>query len=114
VTILDFWATWCPPCRASLPHLGEVYAKLKGDGLKVYAVNVAEDKPTVQAFIEKTKLAVPVLLDTDGSVAQKFDANAIPETVLIGKDGKIRKIFIGFSPETEDQITAAAKAALAE
>ena len=80
----------------------------------MYAVNVAEDKPAVQAFVEQTKLAVPVLLDTDGSVSQKFQADAIPETVLIGKDGKIRKIFVGFTPETEDQILAAAKAALAE
>jgi peroxiredoxin len=114
VTILDFWATWCGPCRASLPHLADLYAKMKGDGLKVYAVNCSEDKPTVQAFVEQTKLAVPVLLDTDGAVSQKFDANAIPETVLIGKDGRVRKVFIGFSSDTEDQIAAAVKAALAE
>jgi len=115
VTILDFWATWCGPCRASLPHLADLYANLKGDGLKVYAVNFAEDKPTVQAFVEQSKLAVPVLLDIDGAVSQKYGANdGIPETVLIGKDGKVRKVFVGFGPGAEDQITAAVKAALAE
>lgn len=114
VTIVDFWATWCPPCRASLPHLAEVYAKFKGSGLKVYAIDCAEDKQTVQGFVDETKLAVPVLLDTDHAVSEKYGADAIPETVVIGKDGKVRKVFVGFSDDTEAQLTAAVKAALAE
>jgi peroxiredoxin/outer membrane lipoprotein-sorting protein len=114
VAIVDFWATWCPPCRASLPHLADVYAKYKDAGLKVYAIDCKEDKQTVQGFVDQTKLAVPVLLDTEGSVSEKYDANAIPETVVIGKDGKIRKVLVGFSPDTEEQLIAAVKAAMAE
>ncbi len=114
VAIVDFWATWCPPCRASLPHLDETYAKLKGDGLKVYAINVGEEKQVVQAFVDQTKLAVPVLLDTDSSVLPKYGEGAIPETVVIGKDGKIRKVFIGFDPDTEEKIVAAVKDAMAQ
>lgn len=114
VVIVDFWATWCPPCRASLPHLDETYAKFKGDGLKVYAINVGEEKQQVQAFVDKTKLAVPVLLDSDSAVLQKYEGSGIPETVVIGKDGKIRKVLVGFGPGSEDEIVAAVKAAMAE
>ena len=114
VAVVDFWATWCPPCRASLPHLDETYQKFKGDGLKVYAINVGEEKQQVQAFVEKTKLAVPVLLDSDSSVLQKYQGSGIPETVVIGKDGRIRKVLVGFGEGSEDQIVAAVKAAMAE
>jgi peroxiredoxin len=112
VAIVDFWATWCPPCRASLPHLNEVYDKFKADGLKVYATDLQEDKDTVQKFVDDTKLTVPVLLDSDGTTAASYRASAIPETVVIGKDGKIRNVFIGFSPETEDQLRSAVQTAL--
>jgi peroxiredoxin/outer membrane lipoprotein-sorting protein len=113
VLVVDFWATWCPPCRASLPHLAEVYAQFKDAGLQVYAIDDAEDKQTVKGFVDETKLAVPVLLDTDGAIAAKYGAEAIPETVVIGKDGKIRKVFVGFSPDTEANLIAEVKAALA-
>jgi peroxiredoxin len=112
VAIVDFWATWCPPCRASLPHLDEVYNKYKSGGLKVYAVDLQEDKDTVQKFVDDTKLTVPVLLDSDGTAASSYRASAIPETVVIGKDGKVRNVFIGFSPATEDQLRSAVEAAL--
>ena len=80
----------------------------------MYAIDCKEDKQTVQGFVDQTKLAVPVLLDTEGNVSEKYDANAIPETVVIGKDGKVRKVFVGFSPDTEEQLIAAVKAAMAE
>jgi peroxiredoxin len=112
VAIMDFWATWCPPCRASLPNLDEVYAKYKPAGLKVYAVNLQEDKDTVQKFVDDTKLTVPVLLDGDGTAASSYRASGIPETVVIGKDGKIRNVFIGFAPEVEEQLRNAVEAAL--
>ena len=99
VVVLDMWATWCPPCRASLPHLDKLYQSVKDNGVNIYAVNLQEDKEDVAQFVKNTKLTVPVLLDTDGAVAQKYKASAIPETVIIGKDGKIAKVFIGFGGE---------------
>ena len=99
VVVLDLWATWCPPCREGLPHLDETYQAMKGDGLKAFAVNVREEKAQVQGFVDQTKLKVPVLLDTEGKVSDAYMANAIPETVVIGKDGMVKKVVVGLNPE---------------
>jgi peroxiredoxin len=99
VVVLDMWATWCPPCRASLPHLDKLYASVKDKGVSVYAVNLQEEKADVALFIKNNGLKVPVLLDSDGAVAQAYKASAIPQTVIIGKDGKIAKVFVGFGGE---------------
>jgi peroxiredoxin len=99
VVVLDLWATWCPPCRASLPHLDKLHEQVKDKGVKVFAVNVREEKPDVEQFVEQTKLKTPVLLDSQGEVSEKYKANAIPQTVVIGKDGKVAKVFVGFGGE---------------
>ena len=103
VVVLDLWATWCGPCRVSLPHLDKLYEETKEKGVVVYAVNLQEEKEDVQKFIEATKLKTPVLLDADGAVAQAYRANAIPQTVVIGKDGKVAKVFVGFSGDKSAQ-----------
>jgi thiol-disulfide isomerase/thioredoxin len=96
VAVLDFWATWCGPCVASLPSIDQLNTELSPKGVKIYAVNQQEDKPTVQKFLLTKKLGLPVLLDTAGDAGKKYMANAIPETVVVGKDGIIKKVFIGF------------------
>jgi peroxiredoxin len=114
VVVLDFWATWCGPCRASLPHLDKLYQDNKATGVKIFAVNVDEDKTKVAPFIAETKLTVPVLLDSEQTGAgAKYGANAIPETVVIGKDGKVKKVIIGFDPSSgEEDLAKAIKAAM--
>jgi thiol-disulfide isomerase/thioredoxin len=97
--VLDMWATWCPPCRASLPHLDKLYQSVKDKGVNVFAVNLQEEQEDVEKFVKTTKLTVPVLLDKDGAVAQSYKASAIPQTVVIGKDGKVTKVFVGFGGE---------------
>jgi peroxiredoxin len=103
VVVLDMWATWCPPCRASLPHLDKLYDETKDKGVAVYAVNLQEDKDDVQSFIKQTNLKTPVLLDKDGKVAEAYKASAIPQTIVIGKDGNVATVFIGFNPEQSPQ-----------
>ncbi len=98
VVVVDFWATWCPPCRESLPHLDALskdkeYAK---KGLKVYAVNLRESAEKVRAYVEKQNLSFNVLLDKDGSTAQSYLVRGIPTTVVIDREGNIAEVMIGF------------------
>jgi thiol-disulfide isomerase/thioredoxin/outer membrane lipoprotein-sorting protein len=115
VVVLDFWATWCPPCREGLPHIANVARQRAGDGVKVFAINLQEDASQVQAFLQQAGLSLPVLLDSDGSIAQKYLANAIPETVIIDKNGTVHNVVeLSIAPDEEkalnDQIDAALKA----
>lgn len=99
VVVLDIWATWCPPCRASLPHLDKLYEETKGKAVAIYAVNLREEKADIEAFIQETKLKTPVLLDSEGAMAEAYQASAIPQTIVVGKDGKVTKVFVGFGGE---------------
>jgi cytochrome c biogenesis protein CcmG/thiol:disulfide interchange protein DsbE len=113
VVVLDFWATWCGPCRASLPHLDALNKEMAPKGVKVFAVNQQEEAADVKKFIEETKLTTAVLLDSTGSAGRSFAVSGIPQTVVIGKDGKIRKVFVGFDPaQSPKMLKDAVEAAL--
>jgi peroxiredoxin len=84
VIVLDFWATWCGPCRRGLPILQEVTDGYRTNGVVFYAINQEETAETIQAFLEKTGLKVSVLLDAEGKVGSLYGVNGIPQTVLIG------------------------------
>ena len=92
VCVFDFWASWCGPCCASLPHLDAIYQDFKPQGVRFFAINLQEDQKTVQSFVKDTKLSIPVLLDSDGKVTSEYDtAGGIPFTVVVGKDGTVLK-----------------------
>jgi peroxiredoxin len=113
VVVVDMWATWCPPCRASLPHLDKLYEDVKDKGVSVFAMNVQEDKDDVQNFIKATNLKTPVILDADGAVSQAYRASGIPQTVVIGRDGVIRKVIVGFGGEdTAKELRQSVEAAM--
>jgi peroxiredoxin len=114
VVLLDFWATWCPPCRESLPHLQKIHddKALADKGLKVYAVNLREDKDKAKGYVDENKLTFPVLLDKEGATAKAYLVSGIPTTIVIGRDGKIAKAFVGFGDESEKEIRSAVNDAL--
>jgi peroxiredoxin len=113
VVVVDFWATWCPPCVESLPHLEQLYQEKKEAGLKVLAVSVDQDKQKVPPFVTDKKLTFTVLLDNEEQkAAEKYGVQGIPQTVVIGKDGKVAKVFVGFGPGSEGMLKKAVEEAM--
>jgi cytochrome c biogenesis protein CcmG/thiol:disulfide interchange protein DsbE len=94
--VLNFWASWCGPCRMEAPDLRKLYLKYQNQ-VDFYAINVTtNDNPeAVKAFVEQFKLPFPVPLDTKGEVADKYRINAFPTTYIIDKQGVIRQKMIG-------------------
>ena len=95
VVVLDFCASWCSPCLEFMPIVSEVSTRLAGKGVVAYAVNVGEDRDTASNFVTKIGLTLPVLVDADGSIAESYGAIAIPQTVLIDRDGRIQAVHVG-------------------
>lgn len=93
--LLNFWASWCEPCRTEMPALEGVQARHAEAGLTVLAVNVREHPGTVQRFIQSTGLGLPVLRDTDGSAAKACGVRIYPSTLAIGRDGRARFTVVG-------------------
>ncbi len=105
--LIDFWATWCNPCKRELPHLDNIYQKYREQGLVFLAIS--EDTPRsaskVKPYVVSMKYQGTVLLDPDGQVLKKFfGENTLPYTVLIGLDGRIIRSFTGYIPGQETQI----------
>ncbi len=89
VTIINFWATWCPPCVQEIPSLNRLKQKMAGLSFELISINYAEDKKTILDFMKKVKVDFPVLLDQDGSFAKKWNVITYPSTFVINKEGKI-------------------------
>lgn len=114
VVLIDFWATWCPPCRKALPHIQHISENrdLAGRGLRVWAVNLREQKEKVQQFMSDNKYTFAVPMDQNGAVAGVYRVQGIPTTVIVGKDGTIRNVFVGFGAGGEKRLDEAIEAAL--
>jgi peroxiredoxin len=97
VVLVDFWTTWCPPCRNSIPHFGSLYEKYKDQGFIVLGIST-EDKQTLINFRNNNYIPYPILLGNK-DIAQAYDVQAIPKTIFIDRKGKIRRIQVGFAPE---------------
>ena len=95
VVVLDFWATWCGPCLQAMPQVERAAAQFKDQNVRLVAVNLQETAEQVTALLERQKLHVTVALDRDGVVADKYKAVAIPQTVIIGRDGNVARLFVG-------------------
>lgn len=88
ITVINFWATWCPPCREEMPELNQ-FARKYHQSLLFYAVNIQEPSSKVSEFLKQNNYTMPTLLDSDGTVAKHFRISAIPTTIVIDKDGLI-------------------------
>ena len=105
IVILDFWATWCGPCRQVMPIIEKVAKQFREEGVRLYAVNLREDSKNVRRYLESQELHLTVLLDKQGSVAAQYKADAIPQTVIIGRDGTVQVVHVGSYPDLEAELT---------
>jgi len=101
VVLLNFWATWCPPCRLEIPMFVEVYEELKDQGFVIVAVNMRESREKVAAFASEYEMSFPILLDPRVEVGARYLANSIPRNIVIDRDGVVRHIIMGMMRETQ-------------
>jgi len=101
IVILDFWASWCVPCRRQMPMLEKFYDSLKTpDCLRMIAVNVRESKEVVEKFLEDQPIPYDVALDPGGIISDKFKIRSLPTLVILDKDGTVFWVKEGFDPST--------------
>jgi thiol-disulfide isomerase/thioredoxin len=104
---LNFWATWCPPCREEMPSMEVLYRRFKDKGLEFLAVNIQEDKKDVAAFMREFGLTFPVILDSTGEVSAIYGIRGIPTTYIIDREGGIIAAAVGGRPwDSADMISA--------
>ncbi len=100
--LINFWASWCGPCRAEMPYIQQIYEEWSDKGLVILAVDIGESHATVERFMESYGLSFMVLLDTNENVALQYNIRGIPATFLIDKDGIIQVVKVGaFSSKAE-------------
>ena len=102
VVMVNFWATWCGPCRQEMPHLNRLYEKYRASGFVLLGVNVDDDTRNAAELANKLGLKFPVLLDTDKGVSKLYDLGSMPATVLIDRDGKVRFLHRGYREGMEE------------
>jgi cytochrome c biogenesis protein CcmG, thiol:disulfide interchange protein DsbE len=95
VVLVNFWATWCEPCRDEMPSIERLRASLEGRPFAVLAVNLAEPEQRIRKFLDAVPLRFTVLLDRDGQTARAWQAKLLPATYIVGPDGAIRYRHLG-------------------
>jgi cytochrome c biogenesis protein CcmG, thiol:disulfide interchange protein DsbE len=115
VVLLNFWASWCPPCRAEMPAIQQVYENYRNQGLIVLSINASyQDVPAkMKTFLGSFAYSFPILLDERGAVNQLYAISSLPTTFFIGRDGKVRDLVIG-GPLTIAGLSARIEALLQE
>jgi len=106
VVMINFWATWCAPCREELPHLNRLHQQYRRAGFVLLGVNIDDNPKAAQAMATHVKLGFPVLFDTDKQVSKRYDVDAMPSTLIIDRDGKVQYVHRGYRSGTEKEYEA--------
>lgn len=115
VRVVDFWATWCEPCRAELPALAALARELGPRGLSVYAVSFDEDAAQVAPFLAELKADLPVLWDQGGdALSARFEIERLPTTLVVDRRGLVRHVHVGYSEDIGRELRGQVERLLAE
>ncbi len=101
VVLLNFWASWCGPCRQEMPFLEKIHTKYKDLGFSVIGVNIDEKTEDASGFLKKQPVTFPILLDANKKVSEDYNIMAMPTTYIIDQDGVIRFVHHGYKPGWE-------------
>jgi len=114
VVVLDFWASWCAPCLQTMPQIDTVAREFAEQGVLLVAINLEETPDRIKTALERLKLDMAVALDKEGQVAERYGATAIPQTVIIDREGKVARLFVGGGARFDEQLRQALRTLLSE
>jgi peroxiredoxin len=103
VVLINFWASWCGPCRKEMPVLDQLYQRYKPLGFTLLGVNVEEDSTAAENWLKDTPVSFPILFDRRNAVSKLYDVTAMPSTVLVDRQGHVRYVHYGYNPGTENE-----------
>ena len=114
VVMLNFWATWCNPCRVEIPHLQKLYAQYKDIGFTILGVSIDNNKIKAAKMAKDLGAKFPILFDNKQKVSKLYSIKTMPFTILIDRDGKVRHLFQGYKPGYEEKYRKAIRQLLRE
>lgn len=114
VLLVNFWASWCSPCRKEMPELDALYRQYRDQGLTVWGISVDPRAEQARAFADDLDVSYPLLLDSDMRVSGDYKVRAMPSTVVVDAAGRIRHTQLGFEPGTMEELEAVIRKLLAE
>lgn len=106
VVMINFWATWCGPCRQEMPLLNRIQEQYRKAGFILLGVNIDDRPEAAQAMAKNLGVNFPILFDTEKRVSRFYDVNAMPSTLLVDRDGKVRYVHLGYRPGYETRYEA--------
>jgi peroxiredoxin len=103
VVMINFWATWCGPCRQEMPLLESIYKKYKPMGFTLLGVNVEPDSKPAEDWLKATPVSFPILFDTKSEVSKMYEVSGMPSTIIVDRKGNVRVIHHGYKPGDENE-----------
>lgn len=103
VVLINFWASWCGPCRQEMPHLDAIHKKYEPMGFTVFGINVEQDRKMADKILRDIPVSFPILFDDSNLVSELYKVDAMPVTVLVDRNGDIRFMHRGYKPGYEDE-----------
>lgn len=114
VVMINFWATWCGPCRQEMPILNDLYLKYRDKGFTLLGINVEDNKTKAARMTQELRVVYPVLFDNTSEVSKQYEVDDMPTTVLVDRDGNMRYLHRGFLPGSEDEYQRQVRELMAE